>query len=411
MNRLVIVGGKRKATPGARLLRSAAAGLLLAAALAPAPVRASQLLAPAIGAADSATQGTRIADPYTPASALFENPAGLTGFAAFTHGGDFGLAYGRGEIDASAPDGYDQANNVWSFIPDFGLSVPYRERWRFAFGTYGTTGSRFDYDADPSLGVPSFFSETIVLAFPFAVAYQLTDRVSLGAEVQPMFGQLRTHFQLEGLDFRYKINGPGVQGMVGLTLRPTDRWALGLSLRTPGMIWMGGSMPVPNAGRQRVHADVQMPLQVIAGATWHCLPRLTLSGSVRFTNSSTLGDSTIKYDLTPQANSGFVPDANDEWKFGLAAEYALRQETTLRLGASWASHMVGSRGVSPLVFDGDDARIGVGVGQRLGGWVLDVMAGYALPAERHIPASAALVLPGDYSMQGAIVIVGLTYGK
>jgi len=249
-----------------------------------------------------------------------------------------------------------------------------------------------------------------VIAFPLAVAHQISDQVSLGAEIQPMFGQLRTHFEIGGLPFRYKINGPGVQGMVGVAVRLNEQWAFGLSLRTPGMIWMGGSMPVPNVGRQRVHADVQMPMQVLVGATWRCQKRLTLSGSVRFTNSSTLGDSTIKYELTPQANIGFLPDANDEWKFGLAAEYALQERTTLRFGVSWASHIVGSRGVSPLVFDGDDTKIGFGVGQRLGGWMLDVMVGYALPAERHIPASTALVLPGDYSMQGGLVVVGLTYG-
>lgn len=406
MNRLAIGGGK----PGTARWRWAAVGFLTAAmAVAPASVRASQLLAPAMGAADSATQGTRIADPHTPAAALFENPAGLTAFDSFTHGGDFGVAYGRGEVDASAPAGYDEANNVWSVIPDFGLSVPYRQRWRFALGTYGTTGSRFDYDADPSLGVPSFFSETSVMAVPLGTAYRLSQQVSIGAEIQPMFGQLRTHFTVGGLPFRYKINGPGVQGLVGVAVRPTEQWAVGLSLRTPGMIWMGGSMPVPNVGRQRVHADVQMPLQVLGGATWRCAQRLTLSGSVRFTNSSTLGDSTIEYELTPQANSGFVPDANDEWKFAVAAEYALQEQTTLRLGTLWASHIVGSRGVSPLVFDGDDTRVSLGVGQQLGPWMLDVMAGYALPAERHISSNTALILPGDYSMQGAILMLGITY--
>jgi long-subunit fatty acid transport protein len=341
---------------------------------------------------------------------LFENPAGLTGFDTITHGGGLGLGYGRGRIEASVPAGYSETDTMWAVIPDFGLSVPYRERWRFAIGSYGSTGSRFDFGPDPATGIPSFFSETIVMAVPLGVAYRLTDQVSLGAEVQPMFGQLRTHFPLGGLDFRYKINGPGVQGMVGATVRPNEQWAFGLGVRTPGMIWMTGSMPVPDAGRQGVHSDLEMPTQVFLGATWRGLPRLALSGGVRFTDSSTLGDcSTIKYELTPQANSGFVPDAHDEWKFGLAAEYAIAEQTMLRLGMSWASHIVGSKGVNPLVFDDDDAKISIGVGQHLGRWVLDLTAGYALPAERHIPPSSALVLPGAYSMEGAVVILGLTH--
>jgi long-subunit fatty acid transport protein len=373
------------------------------------PTWASALLAPAVGAADSATVGTRIADPHTPSAALFENPAGLTGFETTTHGGGVGIAYGRGRVEASAPAGYNKTNNVWAVVPDFGLSIPYRDRWRFAIGAYGSTGSRFDFDADPAVGVPGFFSETIVLAAPLGVAYRLSDQVSIGAEVEPQFGQLRTHFSLPDLDFRYKINGPGVQGMAGLTVRPTEHWAFGLSVRTPGTIWMSGSMLVPGVGRQGIHTDLELPTQVFLGATWYCMRRLTLSGSVRFTDSSTLGDSTIEYELTPQANSGFVPDAKDEWKFALAAESALWEQTMLRLGTSWASHIVGAKGVSPLVFDGDDAKVTIGVGQHFGRWVVDVMAGYAVPVERHIAPDGKLVFPGAYSMQGAIFMLGLTY--
>jgi long-subunit fatty acid transport protein len=375
----------------------------------PAPAWASTLLAPAVGTADNATMGTRIADPQTPSAALFENPAGLTGFETFTHGGGLGIGYGRARIEASAPAGYNETSTVWPLVPDFGLSIPYRERWRFAIGLYGTTGSKFDFDGDPALGVPSFFSETIVVAVPLGVAYRINDQVSIGAEVQPMFGQLRTHFPAGGLDFRYKINGPGVQGMVGMNFRPTEQWAFGLSVRTPGGIWMGGSMPLSGAGRQRVHSDLEMPAQVFLGTTWHCLPRLTLSGSVRFTDSSSLGSSTIDYELTPQANSGFLPYAKDEWKFALAAEYALQEQSLLRLGVGWASHIVGSKGVSPLAFDGDDTMIGIGLGHHFGRWLVDLMAGYALTSERHIAPSQALVLPGSYSMQGGIFMLGLTY--
>jgi len=65
--------------------------------------------------------------------------------------------------------------------------------------------------------------------------------------------------------------------------------------------------------------------------------------------------------------------------------------------------------VSPLLFDTDDAKIAVGLGRRFDHWVLDVMAGYAVRAERTIPRATALVLPGKYSMGGAVLIIGLTY--
>lgn len=413
---LVTAGGRRARTPGVALSGLVVAGVCLAASalLGRAPAAASILIAPAVGTADIATVGTRIADPYTPSSALFENPAGLTAFDTFTSGGGLGLGYGRGRIEAPTQAGvFSDTTTMWPLIPDLGLSIPYRDRWRFAIGLFGSTGYTLDFGPDPAHGVPSFFSETVVMAVPLGVAYRLTDQLSVGAEVQPLFGQLRTHFTVCGYfpcppdapEFRYRINGPGVQGMVGLALHPNEQWAFGLGVRTPGTIWMTGSMPVPGAGRQGVHCDLEMPTQVFLGATWRGVPRLALSGAVRFTNSSTLGDSKIEYDLTPQANSGFIPDAHDEWKFGLGAEYAIREQTMLRLGASWASHIVGSKGENPLVADVDDTKVAVGLGQRLGHWVLDLTAGYTLNAERHTSA----LFPGAYSMQGGVVMIGLTH--
>ncbi len=377
----------------------------------PAPSPASTLLAPSVGAADSATQGTRIADPHTPASALFANPAGLVQFESFTSTGGLGIAFGHGRIEASMPPTYEETNNVIAGVPDLGVSIPYGERWRFALGSYGTTGSTFDYDAEPAAGVPDFFSETVVMAFPLGAAYRLTDQVSVGATVEPLFGQLRTHFTLQDVPFRYKIYGAGLQGALGLSFRPFERWAVGLSVRLPGRIWMDGSMPVPGAGRQDVSVDLKMPTQVFLGATWHCTPRLTVSGAMRFTDASSFGDSTIEYELTPQANIGFVPHSKDEWRFALAAEYALREQLALRVGASWASHIVGTSGVSPLVYDGEDTRISIGLGRRYDHWVFDVMAGYAFPAERRISAAEALALPGKYSMQGGIIMLGMTYRR
>ena len=197
MTDLVTAGGRGVHTRGVKFSEFVVACVCLAASalLAPAPAAASCLLTPAVGAADSGTVGTRVADPQTPAAALFSNPAGLTDFDTFTHGGGLGLGYGRGRIEAPTPAGlFSDTTTMWPLIPDFGVSVPYQDRWRFAAGTYGCTGSKFDFGPDPATGVPSFFSETIVMAVPVGVAYRLTDQVSVGAEVQPMFGQLRTHF-------------------------------------------------------------------------------------------------------------------------------------------------------------------------------------------------------------------------
>ncbi|MEB2283251.1 MAG: outer membrane protein transport protein [Myxococcales bacterium] len=389
----------------------AAAGLAtaLAVVLAARSAPASDLLPPAIGAADGSVAGSRVADPLTPAGALFSNPAGLTGFATTTYGGSLGFAGGRGGIEASAPAGFEESNDLFMLVPDFGISIP-QGRWRLALGSYGATGSTFDYGPDAAHGVPNFLSETIMMAFPLGVAYELDERLAVGAAVEPVFGQLRTHFIQEGLNFRYKVNGPGVRGMLGVSWRPTDTLAFGLGVRTPGRAWLGGSMPVAGTGRQDVDVTLKLPAQIFTGATWRASERVTLSASMRFTNSSTLGHSVIEYEQTPQANIAFVPDAKDEWKLSAAVEYAIRDPWRLRFGCSWASHIVGSRGANPLIFDNDDFKLSAGVGYDFEHWTVDLMLGYSFYTDRRIGADEALVFPGKYYMDhGAIVAVGLLH--
>lgn len=371
-------------------------------------VEASNLLAPAVGAADSATQGTRIADPLTPSGALFANPAGLISFDTFTLGGSIGAGFGHARIEAAPPIPFAETNKPLTMVPDIGLSLPIGSDWRVGAGMYGSTGSTFDYRGNPAAGIPSMFSETIIMVAPIGAAYRWSDRLSLGATVEPQFGQLRTHFAQSGVDFRYRIYGGGLQGSLGATVRPLDAWSFGVSLRLPGRIWMDGSMPLGPL-RQKIDCDLKMPTQLFIGATWQTLPKLTLSGSMRYTNSRTLGDSAIRYEQTPQANIGFLPYGRDEWRVALAGEYAVRPETFLRLGGSWASHIVGSKGMSPLVFDGDDGKLSLGVRQIVDDWVVDLLFGYAIPVKRHVASDKALVLPGSYSMDGMIVTLGIMY--
>ena len=60
----------------------------------------------------TAARQARVADPPTPSAALFENPAGLTAFDTFTHGGGLGIGYGRGKIEASTPAGFSDTTTM-----------------------------------------------------------------------------------------------------------------------------------------------------------------------------------------------------------------------------------------------------------------------------------------------------------
>lgn len=370
---------------------------------------ASMLLAPAVGAADSATNGSVVAIPTTPESALFTNPAGLIAFDRTTHSASLGAVFPSVEVDSDLA-GYNRSDDRVAFVPSAGSSIPLRPRWRFAIGAYGSTGTTFDFEAEPPGVNSDFLSDVAVGGMPLALAYELSPRVWIGAELVPLFGYLRNRYALPdpisggAIPVEYTLRGPGIQGMVGATWLPTDLWSLGLSVRTPGMIWLDGSTPILGE-RRDVDLELRMPTVVWGGVTRHFGERFDLSASARWTDASVFGESKIEF---ASFAIPFVPDAQDEWRFALGAEYAATDAFTLRAGTSYASRIVGNKGVSPLLFDTEDIKLSGGLGYRIGAWTIDFLAGYALEGKRHVPPGDALILPGTYEASGPIVMLGAT---
>jgi len=351
--------------------------------------------------------GAAVARPLSPSGALFVNPAGLVGFSTTTLTGSLGVCGGTEKVTASVPAGYAPDHDVIAFMPEMGVSIAGSGGWRYGLGVSGSIGMNYDFPADPALGIDSeFFSEFTAVEFPLALAYEASDRLWLGVEPLPLFGYLRNHYVLGGEPFSYKLTGPGVQAMAGATWLATETTSVGLSVRSPGRIWMEGSDVVTGVGRQDVDLHLDMPMQVNLGVEQTIGQRWRVGAVMRWSDTSSFGESIIKFERTPAADTPFIPDANDEWRVTVGLTYAWSENLELRAGVGRANHIVGNRGVSPMIFDNDDVRIASGIGYDLGDWRLDLSAGLMPHASRVINASDALVLPGRYSTGGYFVMIG-----
>lgn len=371
---------------------------------------ASGLLAPAAGSADAATGGSTIAEPLTPLGAQFGNPAGLAGFESRQIGSGLGLAYGRGVVTADTPAGYHAENEVLvPFIESF-LAIPWG-RWTFGIATMGTSGARFDYGPRPDVGVDDgFFSESSVLGVPIAAAYRVSDQLWLGAQITPLYGSTHLRYsqpvaELAGatMPFRFTVEGFGVQGMLGVTWKPDEAWALGLSYKPPGRIWADGDTRL-GSGRQDVELELEAPQEIALGITGTLLERWKLSYSVRFIDTSVLSSSTIRFSDTPSANTPYITDARDEWRHAVGLEYAWSERLRLLGGFSKANGIVGSKGTSPSSFDSRDLRLSTGARWNGENWILDGAFGYIFGDDRHVSAADAMVFPGTYHSKPAYLL-------
>lgn len=392
--------------------------VLLAAALllggATTPTSASDLLTATVGAADTGMAGADLATPRSPAGAQFANPAGLARFETTLSGG-FGAAYGTGKVEATFPAGYDENNSVVAMIPEFAYVKRGRGRWSYAFGIHGTVGTRYDYPKKPSVGIDhDLFAEVTIVAAPLSLSYRASDRLWLGAQLMPMFGYFRSHFAIPPYTPddaeplfrpRFKLTGPGLMAMAGVTWHATDHISLALSGRPPGKVWMDGSSLTPSGERQDTDLNLKMPAEISTGITIAPLDHWTFAYTVRWIDSSSLGESKVRFEDTSAFDFAFVPDATDEWRHAVGAEWRPISALALRAGVSHADHIVGNRGVTPLSYDGEDTRLYAGSGWTHNSWTFDVSAVYKFADSRHIAPEYAAMFPGRYRSGAAMLLM------
>ncbi len=398
-----------------------AAVLLLAL---PAGVQATALLAPSAGVPDGNMGGATVARPITPSFAAFSNPAGLAGIPDGYMSVSVGLMYGESAIDGAPYSTYDEEENHLGFAPEFGVVLGENDRWHYGFATYGSVGTAFNFPADPEAGVAgSFLSELTVITLAPMVAYELTDNLNVGMAITPLLGQIRVRFPLPGGEggaavrspqsAKYKTTGPGLQGMVGMQWRASERLYVGAGFRTPGEVWTDGSIVLPGGGRHDLNLDIEMPMQAFVGITADVTDKFEVGLAGRWTDASSFGSSLVKTKdnaAAPaplNADRALVHDANDEWRISAGAAYDWSERLTLRGGVGYADSIVGDHGVSPMVFDAEDVKLSLGFSLDLGKWTLDVSYGRQFKDEQHISPDEAMIMPGSYEIGGDVLFIGM----
>jgi long-subunit fatty acid transport protein len=377
----------------------------------PSAAAASQLLVPAIGVPDSALAGATVASPLTPTAAAFSNPAGLVGLEDGAMSAAFGLPVGHSRVHASAPPGYDTTSDFVAYAPEGGSVFAAESGLRYGFALYGSLGSSFDSDADPSVGVDhDFYAAAAVTNLALMAAYPVTDRLSVGAGLALVYGQSHLRY-FQTIPFAYTVRGAGVQANVGLTYAVSDRVRVGVSFRTPGMVWMNGDDRLPTGAKQDVELDLDLPAQIFVGLNADVTDRLHVGLCGRWTDSSTFSDSNFHFDATPAADVPYIGGATDEWRIAAGTSYALTETVTVAGGFSYADSIVPDSFVSPLLVDTGEWKITAGLAWEmpgfLSGWTLDAVVGESPTEARNISASEAVIFPGRYNIGGQIYLIGI----
>jgi long-chain fatty acid transport protein len=419
------------------------ATLLAAAALGAGPATAGGLLLYEFGTAEPGLAAAGYAARAQDASTAFTNPAGMTrleGTQSVVGGQLMWLnnrfSIGDGTSPALGGDTGGRALGANGFVPGAGAFVTHSisPDLKLGFSIAGNFGSVIDYD-DQWVGRYRVQQATLLgVQFVPSVAYRVTDRLSVGAGINAVYGVFKQQVAINNLlpsaaDGRLEVDDKswGFGANLGLLYEVDPGTRVGLTwvsqvdldFRAPAQFsGLGPGLSALLASRGLLDAQLsigtRIPQQVMASAFSQIDERWAVLGNVGWQQWSKFGQVAIGIDNTanPVALTTSIP-FKDTWHVAAGAQYRLSDPWRLNFGVAYDSGFQDGGSVSPLVPLNAAWRFGVGgeqqisrsvkwgiAGELLYGGTLDVNQRSVLP-----PAAGGRGdLAGSYSNTTSVVV-------
>lgn len=420
------------------------ASVLWLGVLCPGPAMAGGLIVYEVGTADvglaSAGYNARAQD----ASTVFTNPAGMTrleGTQFLASGqldyGNLNFSIGSGTSPAlgSNDGGRAFGSDGWFLGGGGFFSYSVSSDLKLGFALTGNFGAPLKYD-DNWVGRYYVQKATLLgLSFLPSIAYKATDKLSLGASVNAMYGSYKNEVAINIPDALRPGNfvpirraetdaqlslddntwGWGVNlGLLyefnaGTRLGFTWNSQVDLDFSAPGQFSNLGQLgtALQNAGLLNANIDVgiKVPQQLMASVFHQVNPRWALLGSVGWQEWSKFGQVQLGIDNTANPTSLTTNlDFKDTWHFAAGAQYRLSAPWLLNFGIAYDSGFQDSSNVSPLLPANSAWRFGVGAQHHLSKtftWGVAAEYFYGGTLDTNLQSTAPVALGGRGNLVGS----------
>jgi len=280
----------------------------------------------AIGPIARAMGGVGIAVPQDAISAVFSNPAGMC-FGPYCPGSEFNFAgtvfmpKARTSV-SSTGSGWEDSDSDLFVIPAIGISSPITQNLRFGLAAYGVSGLGVDYrdkfDLSPNPGTQDVYTNLQIMKFAPNLAYMVTPNFSIGGAVHVNYGSLDLgDGTSSGFSFGAQLGAIYKAGPV----------SIGAVYVTPQKITHENVFDFDHNGN-RDDLDLESPQSFGVGVAYESPKRdFLIEADVKWVN---------------WANADGYSDFGweDQWVFGIGAQYRPTPKLALRLGYNYGKNPV-----------------------------------------------------------------------
>jgi long-chain fatty acid transport protein len=273
-----------------------------------------------VGPISRAMGGAGVAAPQDATSAIFANPAAMC-FGPYCPGSSVDFAGTifvpsvKGKTNfGPGMTGSDDSNLPPSVIPAIAVTSPINEKWRFGAGMYGVSGLGVDYK---NTNIPPIYTQLQVLKLAPNIAYLITPNFSLGASFEVVW---------QSLDLGQGASPGYTVGLQLGALYHLDKFNFGFSFTTPESV---NHKNVADFDGNGVFDDLKLeaPWRVQGGISFEPNSQWLFEGYARWLGwSSAEGYEDFNWD--------------DQWVFGLGAQWKPAEKWALRLGYNYGKNPV-----------------------------------------------------------------------
>jgi long-chain fatty acid transport protein len=321
-------------------------------------------------------------------------------------------------------------DNGW--FPGGGLFLSYSVSpdLKLGLAATGTFGSSLNYK-DNWTGRYYVQQATLIGASLLpSIAFRVTDKLSLGASVNAMYGYLKNETGVNnifGADGKLSMSDGtwGWGGNLGLMYEATPGTRFGLTYSSQVKLdfepqaRFSGTGPLLTAllnarglNRTTVDLGITVPQQVM-GSVFHTVnDRLALLGNVGWQQWSKFGDVEVGIaDINNPTSLTTNLNFKDTWHAALGAQYRISEPWRLNLGIAYDSAFQ-SGNVSPILPTNQGWRFGIGGQNQVDktfGWGLAAEYIYGGTGDVNKQATLPVVLGGRGNLVGSYDNIGILY--
>lgn len=216
-----------------------------------------------------------------------------------------------------------------------------------------------------------------------AVAYKVTDQLSVGASFSVNYADLKLE---QGLGFpgsylRFTGDDIGFAGSLGILWRPSDRHSFGFNYTSKSTFNLKGETESNFLGSDHsANLDFMTPARLAGGYSYRPAPGWNIEANLEWLDWDALNTLTLKSDNIGGPSKMGVPF---NWKssfiYELGASYTTPEGWVFAVGYDFNENSQPDQNFTPGVSDADRHWFNVGVGRKCGqsSWMLAYQFGYS----------------------------------